>query len=95
MVPTIIYGLLGLFALVLLWSVVSVSRGVKRGEKKLTIDQARLEFHQQRGELQQLFFETAAGSGRPRGLRWVQCDFATNDVKVDIDTFRDPKMSQN
>lgn len=33
------------------------------------------DFRQQRPGLQDLFFQRAGASGRPRGLRWVQCEF--------------------
>ena len=33
-------------------------------------------FRLQREQLEAKFFDLAAGSGRPRGLRWVDCDFA-------------------
>jgi hypothetical protein len=40
---------------------------------------ARKEFHQRREWLEAKFFELASGSGKPRGLRWTECDF-DNDV---------------
>ena len=40
---------------------------------------ARREFHQQRERLEARFFQLASGSGKPRGLRWTECDFE-NDV---------------
>ena len=40
---------------------------------------ARKEFHQRREWLEAKFFELASGSGKPRGLRWTDCDF-DNDV---------------
>ena len=39
----------------------------------------RKEFHRQRERLEARFFQIASGSGRPRGLEWVGCDF-DNDV---------------
>ncbi len=39
------------------------------------IAQARAEFHQRREWLEARFFDIAAGSGRPRGLRWIEIDF--------------------
>jgi hypothetical protein len=35
-------------------------------------------FQQERPRLQKLFFDTAAASGKPRGLRWKECQF--NDM---------------
>lgn len=42
-------------------------------------ESARRQFHQRREWLEAKFFELAGNSGRPRGLRWVECDF-DNDV---------------
>jgi hypothetical protein len=42
---------------------------------KLRWETAKAEFARDRGDLQDQFFATAAASGRPRGLRWVKCDF--------------------
>jgi hypothetical protein len=36
---------------------------------------ARTLFEEQREHLQVQFFEAAAASGKPRGLRWVECDW--------------------
>ena len=35
----------------------------------------RAAFHLQRERLEAKFFELAAGSGKPRGLRWTDCNF--------------------
>ncbi|QDU96646.1 hypothetical protein [Lignipirellula cremea] len=37
-------------------------------------------FTQRREELETLFFEQAAASGRPRGLAWVDCDFGADQI---------------
>jgi hypothetical protein len=36
---------------------------------------ARREFHKQRERLEAKFVQLAGSSGKPRGLRWVNCDF--------------------
>jgi hypothetical protein len=36
---------------------------------------AREDFARQRGELEGEFFRAAAASGKPRGLRWVRCEW--------------------
>jgi hypothetical protein len=36
---------------------------------------ARAEFDRQRGSLEAEFFQAAAGSGKPRGLRWTKCEW--------------------
>jgi hypothetical protein len=38
-------------------------------------DHARRSFHLQRERLECLFFQASAHSGKPRGLRWMDCDF--------------------
>jgi hypothetical protein len=45
-------------------------RGIKQ-----RLETAKAEFHRDRAALEEEFFATAAASGRPRGLRWIQCDF--------------------
>jgi hypothetical protein len=52
------------------------SRAARQAAEFVT---ARKEFHQQRERLEAKFFDLAAGSGKPRGLRWTDCDFE-NDV---------------
>jgi hypothetical protein len=50
-----------------------------RQRRQLANDRARRDFHLQRERLECVFFESAAVSGKPRGLRWIDCDF-DNDV---------------
>ena len=38
-------------------------------------EQARRAFHRERERAEAKFFELAAGSGKPRGLRWKDCEF--------------------
>jgi hypothetical protein len=38
-------------------------------------EKARREFRRQREVLEARFFDLAAASGKPRGLRWVDCDW--------------------
>jgi hypothetical protein len=37
---------------------------------------AQAMFHAQRRQLQTLFFQAAGSSGKPRGLRWTQCQWS-------------------
>jgi hypothetical protein len=53
--------------------------GFIRQRRRVANDQARRDFHLQRERLECVFFQTAGASGKPRGLRWVDCDFE-NDV---------------
>jgi hypothetical protein len=46
-----------------------------RKPRRATIDRARKLFHLRREWLEARFFTLAAGSGKPRGLEWVDCDF--------------------
>jgi hypothetical protein len=47
---------------------------------KQRLETAMADFHRDRPALEQQFFQTAAASGRPRGLRWAQCDFRGEPV---------------
>lgn len=67
-------GVLGLFAvgsvvLVYLWPKICGRT------RTLTFDQARSSFHRRREWLEARFLTLAAQGGKPRGLRWVDCDF--------------------
>jgi hypothetical protein len=48
-------------------------RGIFR---EIHVERAREMFSLQRERLELLFIETAKRSGKPRGLRWVDCDWA-------------------
>ncbi len=54
-------------------------RPSKTARQQAEFESARREFHLQRERLEAKFFEIAANSGKPRGLRWTECDF-DNDV---------------
>jgi len=56
-----------------LWRPLQHSRQVSADQR------ARREFRLQREHLEARFFDRAACSGKPRGLRWTGCDF-DNDV---------------
>jgi hypothetical protein len=43
---------------------------------RVQIERARDLFQQQRRELEAAFFQTAAASGKPRGLRWKECQWS-------------------
>jgi hypothetical protein len=42
---------------------------------KQELEQARLSFHRRREWLEARFLSLASQSGKPRGLRWVDCEF--------------------
>lgn len=48
---------------------------VRAAWRHATFAKARQEFRRQREHLEARFFQLAAASGMPRGLRWTQCDF--------------------
>ncbi len=52
-----------------------VWRPVRARLRATRYQRARKEFHQQRERLEARFFQLASGSGKPRGLRWISCDF--------------------
>ncbi len=63
-------GLAGTVALVAV-SAVPLARWMQRREAQL----AAGAFRRQRETLEAKFFELASRSGKPRGLRWVKCDW--------------------
>lgn len=50
-------------------------RPVRAAWRESFYRRARKEFHQQRERLEAKFFTLAAASGKPRGLRWTDCEF--------------------
>ena len=63
-------GLAGTAALVAM-SAVPLARWMQRREAQL----AAAAFRRQRETMEAKFFELASRSGKPRGLRWVKCDW--------------------
>ncbi|MBI2824720.1 MAG: hypothetical protein HYX69_08545 [Planctomycetia bacterium] len=57
------------FAAAVVWR--TVNAHLARAEYQ----RCRKEFHRQRERLEAKFFELAAASGKPRGLRWTDCSF--------------------
>lgn len=57
----------------------TLGRPSKSDRQTAEYESARRDFHQQRERLEARFFHLASGSGKPRGLRWTECDF-DNDV---------------
>lgn len=76
--------------IVALWIVVAVGvallglavcwRPLRRSMSRATLTRARRDFRVCRERLEAKFFDLAAGSGRPRGLRWVECEFEDDVV---------------
>jgi hypothetical protein len=56
-----------------------VWRPLRHARRERVLFRARREFHRQREMLEARFVQRAAACGKPRGLRWTDCDFS-NDV---------------
>jgi hypothetical protein len=52
-----------------------IAQPIRRARREAQLAKARQDFHRQRERLEARFFEIAAASGMPRGLRWTGCDF--------------------
>lgn len=63
---------LALLAMATMWIVALFRRSEPRQQ---STDKARQLFQLRREWLEARFFTLASASGRPRGLRWVECDF--------------------
>lgn len=72
--PNWFWPLAGLcsIAVAILTKVVPALRAKRRAAD---LDRAKRDFHRQRERLEAKFVRLAAGSGKPRGLRWTNCDF--------------------
>lgn len=55
-------------------------RPLRERQREKRLARARRDFHRQRERLEARFFTLAAGSGKPRGLEWVRCDFEDDVV---------------
>ena len=61
--------------LVLLIAVIGCARWVRHATAHAVVLHARELFQQQRPQLENLFFQAASASGKPRGLRWKECQW--------------------
>lgn len=71
MFPYLVAG----FASVLLFALLVCWRPARNLMREIRAEKARELFHLQRERLEAKFFDLASGSGKPRGLRWVDCDW--------------------
>ncbi len=69
------WWIVGAFVVCLAISMALVWRPAQRAWGANELEQAQRSFHLQRERLEHRFFEIAAASGKPRGLRWADCDF--------------------
>jgi len=53
---------------------------VRRRSSRIAPEQALTRFQQQREHLEADFLQTAARSGKPRGLRWKHCEWQSDPV---------------
>ena len=60
-------------------SVAVIKRPSRGARRQAEFELARRDFHRHRERLEAKFFDLASNSGKPRGLRWTECDF-DNDV---------------
>jgi hypothetical protein len=62
-------------AILLVIAVVLLRQPVRAWRNRREADRGRREFRRQREVLEAKFFDLAAASGKPRGLRWADCDW--------------------
>ena len=62
-------------AILFVIAVVLLRKPVRAWRERREADRGRREFRRQREVLEAKFFDLAAASGKPRGLRWVDCDW--------------------
>lgn len=66
--PICVAALLGVVA-------AAVWKPIRSATRAARYERARKEFRRQRERLEAKFFQLAASSGKPKGLRWTNCDF--------------------
>jgi hypothetical protein len=70
-----LYWLIPLVVLALLALVIVIWRPLRSFGKEVQIERARELFKLQRERLEAQFIRAAAATGKPRGLRWKDCDW--------------------
>lgn len=80
--PTLIAILTGVALVV---AAVALARPLIRRRKRARLQHAMRQFRFDREHLEAKFFELASRSGKPRGLRWLACDWQ-NTVRYAHDT---------
>ena len=61
--------------ILLVIAAVALRKPFRACRERREAEQARREFRRQRELLEARFFDLAAASGKPRGLRWIDCDW--------------------
>jgi len=72
-----IVGVVGVVGIVAVF--IAVARTQLAGKRRRQLAEARLQFHRSREQLEAKFLQKAGLTGKPRGLRWADCEFE-NDV---------------
>jgi hypothetical protein len=67
--PVLVVVVVGILVLALYW------RPLKAFGREVQLERARELFHLQRELLQDRFYRAAAATGKPRGLRWKECQW--------------------
>jgi len=70
------YTALIVLGVVFFAAIVFVLGRLPRARDTRSFSAARSRFEHSRPSLQKLFFDTAAASGKPRGLRWKECQWS-------------------
>ena len=71
-----IYGIVAVGLLILTGTLLFILRNpIRIWQKQKEAEQAFRQFRLQREVLEARFFDLAAQSGKPRGLRWLACDW--------------------
>ncbi len=69
------WWIIGAFAAVAAISLALLWRPIQKSRQGDQLEQAQRMFRLERERLEHRFFEMAASSGKPRGLRWTDCEF--------------------
>ena len=74
--PTVYWFCLGAIALAAAVVMAFILRPLLAAQHRRRVVGDKLTFRQQRERLEAKFFDLASQSGKPRGLRWTNCEFA-------------------
>ena len=72
--PDLWYWLLPLSVLLVV-AAIFTWRWIRKHDPQVRLQRARVLFEQQRPQLEEAFFQAAIRSGKPRGLRWKECQW--------------------
>src|SRR6516225_11820046 len=75
-----LYWLIPLLVIAILALVIVIWSPLRSFGKEMQIERARELFKLQREQLEAQFLKAAAASGKPRGLRWKDCDWESEVI---------------